>query len=139
MAAATRNARCENQAPGAGQSCRDPEYDEQSQRKTYLDAQLADLNTALETLEGAIKKIDRETRQRFKETFDRVNTGLQELFPRLFGGGHAYLELTGEDLLDYRRVDHGAAAGQARVEYLAACPAAKKRSVPSPWCFRSSA
>ena len=76
------------------------EFEEQSQRKTYLDAQLMDLNTALETLEGAIKKIDRETRQRFKETFDRVNTGLQELFPRLFGGGHAYLELTGEDLLD---------------------------------------
>ncbi|HZP65736.1 MAG TPA: chromosome segregation protein SMC [Rudaea sp.] len=76
------------------------EYEEQSQRKTYLDAQLTDLNTALETLEGAIKKIDRETRQRFKETFDRVNAGLQELFPRLFGGGHAFLELTGEDLLD---------------------------------------
>jgi chromosome segregation protein len=76
------------------------EFDEQSQRKTYLDAQLTDLNTALETLEGAIKKIDRETRQRFKETFDRVNAGLQELFPRLFGGGHAFLELTGEDLLD---------------------------------------
>jgi chromosome segregation protein len=76
------------------------EYEEQSQRKAYLDAQLTDLNTALETLEGAIKKIDRETRQRFKETFDRVNAGLQELFPRLFGGGHAYLELTGEDLLD---------------------------------------
>ncbi len=76
------------------------EYEEQSQRKAYLDAQLADLNTALETLETAIKKIDRETRQRFKETFDRVNAGLQDLFPRLFGGGHAYLELTGEDLLD---------------------------------------
>jgi chromosome segregation protein len=76
------------------------EFEEQSQRKTYLDAQLTDLNTALDTLEGAIKKIDRETRQRFKDTFDRVNTGLQELFPRLFGGGHAYLELTGEDLLD---------------------------------------
>ncbi|UXI66406.1 chromosome segregation protein SMC [Tahibacter amnicola] len=76
------------------------EYEEQSQRKTYLDAQLTDLGTALETLEGAIKKIDRETRQRFKETFDKVNSGLQELFPRLFGGGHAYLELTGEDLLD---------------------------------------
>ncbi|MBS0570863.1 MAG: chromosome segregation protein SMC, partial [Proteobacteria bacterium] len=75
------------------------EFEEQSQRKTYLDAQLTDLNTALETLEGAIKKIDRETRQRFKETFDRVNTGLQELFPRLFGGGHAFLELAGEDLL----------------------------------------
>ena len=76
------------------------EYEEQSQRKTYLDAQLTDLSTAMETLEGAIKKIDRETRQRFKETFDKVNSGLQELFPRLFGGGHAYLELTGDDLLD---------------------------------------
>ncbi|MGN6519374.1 MAG: chromosome segregation protein SMC [Dokdonella sp.] len=75
------------------------EYEEQSQRKTYLDAQLTDLGTALETLEGAIRKIDKETRARFKETFDRVNAGVQELFPRLFGGGHAYLELTGEDLL----------------------------------------
>ncbi len=75
------------------------EYDEQSQRKSYLDAQLADLGTALETLENAIRKIDRETRQRFKETFDRVNSGVQELFPRLFGGGHAHLELTGDDLL----------------------------------------
>jgi chromosome segregation protein len=75
------------------------EFEEQSQRKTYLDAQLADLTTALETLEGAIRKIDKETRARFKETFDRVNTGIQELFPRLFGGGHAYLELTGDDLL----------------------------------------
>ncbi|MBO9663967.1 chromosome segregation protein SMC [Dokdonella sp.] len=75
------------------------EYEEQSQRKTYLDAQLTDLATALETLEGAIRKIDKETRARFKETFDRVNVGFQELFPRLFGGGHAHLELTGEDLL----------------------------------------
>jgi chromosome segregation protein len=75
------------------------EFDEQSQRKTYLDAQLTDLTTALETLEGAIRKIDKETRSRFKETFDRVNTGIQELFPRLFGGGHAYLELIGDDLL----------------------------------------
>ncbi len=75
------------------------EYDEQSQRKVYLDAQLTDLGTALETLEGAIRKIDRETRLRFKDTFDRVNTGVQELFPRLFGGGQAYLELTGDDLL----------------------------------------
>jgi len=76
------------------------EYGEQSQRKDYLDAQNADLTSALETLESAIKKIDRETRGRFKDTFDRVNTGVQELYPRLFGGGHAYLELTGEDLLD---------------------------------------
>ena len=75
------------------------EYEEQSQRKTYLDAQINDLTTAMETLEGAIRKIDRETRQRFKDTFDRVNSGFQELFPRLFGGGQAYLELTGDDLL----------------------------------------
>ena len=76
------------------------EHAEQSERKTYLDNQLADLESAMETLEGAIKKIDRETRQRFKETFDKVNSGVQELFPRLFGGGHAYLELTGDDLLN---------------------------------------
>ncbi|MGN6328227.1 MAG: chromosome segregation protein SMC [Rhodanobacter sp.] len=76
------------------------EHAEQSERKTYLDNQLADLVNAMETLEGAIKKIDRETRQRFKETFDKVNAGVQELFPRLFGGGHAYLELTGDDLLN---------------------------------------
>jgi len=76
------------------------EYGEQKERKTYLDAQNADLVSALETLESAIRKIDRETRGRFKETFDRVNAGVQELYPRLFGGGHAYLELTGEDLLD---------------------------------------
>ncbi|MGB8715732.1 MAG: chromosome segregation protein SMC [Rhodanobacteraceae bacterium] len=75
------------------------EHEEQAQRKQYLDAQLEDLTTALDTLETAIRKIDRETRSRFKETFDKVNTGLQALFPRLFGGGHAYLELTGDDLL----------------------------------------
>jgi chromosome segregation protein len=76
------------------------EFQEQSERKQYLDAQHADVTESLETLENAIRKIDRETRTRFKETFDQVNTGLQEKFPRLFGGGHAYLQLTGEDLLD---------------------------------------
>ncbi|MDR6840892.1 chromosome segregation protein SMC [Pseudoxanthomonas sacheonensis] len=76
------------------------EYGEASQRSEYLEAQNADLTSALETLEEAIRKIDRETRGRFKDTFDRVNSGVQELYPRLFGGGHAYLELTGEDLLD---------------------------------------
>lgn len=76
------------------------EYGEAAQRSEYLDAQNLDLNTALETLEEAIRKIDRETRGRFKDTFDRVNSGVQALYPRLFGGGHAYLELTGEDLLD---------------------------------------
>ena len=73
------------------------EHAEAAQRKDYLDA---DLTSALDTLEEAIRKIDRETRGRFKDTFDRVNAGVQELYPRLFGGGHAYLELTGEDLLD---------------------------------------
>ncbi|NOY61942.1 MAG: chromosome segregation protein SMC [Gammaproteobacteria bacterium] len=76
------------------------EFSEQSERKTYLDAQNADLVEALETLEDAIRKIDRETRARFKATYDKVNSGLQSFFPRMFGGGHAYLELTGEDLLD---------------------------------------
>ncbi|UWN51772.1 Chromosome partition protein Smc [Alcanivorax sp. ALC70] len=76
------------------------EYQQQSERKQYLDQQNDDLEDALKTLENAIRKIDRETRTRFKEYFDRINKGLQELFPKVFGGGHAYLELTGEDLLD---------------------------------------
>lgn len=75
------------------------EQREQSERKEYLDAQLNDLNSALTTLENAIRKIDRETRNRFKETYDQVNTGFQRLFPQLFGGGQAYMELTGDDLL----------------------------------------
>jgi chromosome segregation protein len=73
------------------------EFKEQSERKEYLDRQCKDLTDALETLESAMRKIDRETRTRFQDTFDRVNTGLKDKFPRLFGGGHAYLELTGEE------------------------------------------
>ena len=65
-----------------------------------MDAQNDDLEKALDTLMMAIRKIDIETRTRFKETFDLVNTKLQQLFPKLFGGGHAYLEMTGDDLLD---------------------------------------
>jgi len=76
------------------------EFAEQTERKEYLDAQYEDLNKALDTLEAAIHKIDKETRTRFKDTFDKINTGLQAKFPLLFGGGHAYMELTGEDLLD---------------------------------------
>ena len=76
------------------------EYKIESERKTYLDEQHDDLIQALETLEAAIHKIDKETRTRFKQTYDQVNEGFKKLFPRLFGGGHAYLELTGEDLLD---------------------------------------
>ena len=76
------------------------EFKEQSERKEYLDRQFKDLTDALETLEAAIHKIDRETRARFQDTFDRVNAGLKERFPRLFGGGHAYLELAGDDILN---------------------------------------
>ncbi|MDK1312295.1 AAA family ATPase [Pseudoalteromonas ardens] len=76
------------------------EFDEAQQRKRYLDEQLDDLSAALETLEGAIRKIDRETRSRFKTTFDQVNQDLAELFPKVFGGGSAYLELTSDDLLE---------------------------------------
>ncbi|MFO0453397.1 MAG: chromosome segregation protein SMC, partial [Pseudomonadota bacterium] len=75
------------------------EFKEASERKEYLDKQFADLTEALNTLEQAIRKIDKETRSRFQDTFDRVNAGLQQKFPRLFGGGNAYLELTGEDVL----------------------------------------
>jgi chromosome segregation protein len=76
------------------------EYKVEQERKTYLDAQNDELVEALKTLEEAIRKIDRETRTRFKETFEKINNSLQELFPKIFGGGHAYLELTGDDLLD---------------------------------------
>ncbi len=75
------------------------ELTEQSERKEYLDRQFADLTDALNTLDQAIRKIDRETRARFQDTFDRINSGLKEKFPRLFGGGAAYLELVGDDLL----------------------------------------
>jgi chromosome segregation protein len=75
------------------------EYKEQLQRKEYLDGQDKDVTAALEILEQAMAKIDKETRSRFKETFDHVNTRIKDMFPRLFGGGIAYLEMTGGDLL----------------------------------------
>lgn len=76
------------------------EYQTALERKQYLDGQNDDLVEALETLANAIRKIDKETRARFKETYEQVNHSLQELFPKVFGGGRAYLELTGDDLLD---------------------------------------
>ena len=76
------------------------EYNEQSERKNYLDKQYDDLTQALATLEEAIHKIDRVTRLRFKETFEKINEGFRSFFPRLFGGGSAYLEMTENDLLN---------------------------------------
>jgi chromosome segregation protein len=76
------------------------EQKEQAERKQYLDAQHQDLISALDTLEGAIRKIDKETRDRFKETFEQVNSRLVERFPKLFGGGEAHLEMTENDLLN---------------------------------------
>ncbi len=75
------------------------EYQEQLKRKEYLDQQHADITDALETLESAIAEIDKETKQRFKDTFDKVNVKVQEFFPRLFGGGSGKLELTDQDML----------------------------------------
>jgi len=75
------------------------ELKEQTERKEYLDRQFADLTSALDTLDQAMRRIDKETRTRFEETFERINAGMKEKFPRLFGGGHAYLELVGEDIL----------------------------------------
>jgi chromosome segregation protein len=75
------------------------ELKEHTQRKEYLDSQFADLTAALDTLDEAMRRIDKETRTRFQDTFERINAGLRDKFPRLFGGGHAYLELVGEDKL----------------------------------------
>ena len=76
------------------------EYKSQAERMNFLNEQQADLLEALTLLDQAISKIDKESRLRFKETFDKINTGLQEKFPKLFGGGRAYLELTEQDLLE---------------------------------------
>ena len=70
------------------------------QRKNHLDSQSQDLNEAVETLESAIHRIDRETRERLQGTFDQVNQNFSLLFPSLFGGGMARIELTGEEILD---------------------------------------
>ena len=71
-----------------------------SERKNFLDAQHADLTEAITTLEDAINKIDKETRELLQDTFDKVNKHFGELFPVLFGGGNAKLIMTGEEILD---------------------------------------
>jgi chromosome segregation protein len=76
------------------------EFDAETQRQQYLEAQYTDLREALTTLENAIKKIDRETKIKFEETFTQINSNFCALFPKLFGGGKAYLEVVGDDLLN---------------------------------------
>lgn len=88
------------QAMGAVNLAAIAQYEEAGQRHAWLEAQHADLSAALDTLQEAMARIDRETRTRFKETFDRINEGVKTLYPQLFGGGQAWLELSGEDLLD---------------------------------------
>ncbi|MBI1175119.1 MAG: chromosome segregation protein SMC [Sideroxydans sp.] len=70
------------------------------ERQAYLDAQAKDLNEAMETLEGAIRRIDKESRELLMGTYNEVNRHLSEMFPVLFGGGEARLVLTGEEILD---------------------------------------
>ena len=71
-----------------------------TERKSFLDAQSADLNEAMTTLEDAIRKIDAETRALLDETFNSVNLHFGKMFPELFGGGNARLVMTGEEILD---------------------------------------
>ncbi len=71
-----------------------------TERKRFLDSQNADLQEAIATLEDAIHRIDRETRELLQDTFDRVNGHFSELFPILFGGGNAKLVMTGDEILD---------------------------------------
>lgn len=75
------------------------EHDTLTERKAYIDKQHADLQEALETLQSAIRKIDKETRSKFKETYDKVNSGFQALFPKVFGGGQACIEMDDDDFL----------------------------------------
>jgi len=76
------------------------ELETEQTRKQYLDSQCKDLTDASETLEDAIRKIDKETRGRLQATFDEANHHFMELFTTLFGGGQARLELLGEEILD---------------------------------------
>ncbi|TAL55399.1 MAG: chromosome segregation protein SMC, partial [Methylovulum sp.] len=92
------------------------DYKAQAERMKFLDEQHADLMAALHTLDQAISKIDKESRLRFKETFDKINSGLQEKFPKLFGGGQAYLELTDNCRDAGGRATPGAVAEQDLLE-----------------------
>ncbi len=71
------------------------EYAEVSQRHDFLESQRDDLNRAVDQLEAAIQKINRTSRKLFRDTYNAVNAKFQDVFPRLFRGGQARLQLTG--------------------------------------------
>jgi chromosome segregation protein len=95
------------------------EYDELAQRHTFMTTQKADLEASLADLKAAIVKINRASRERFRETFDRVNEKFQQVFPRLFNGGRAGLVLTQDD----------GSEGEAGVEIFSQPPGKKLQSV----------
>ena len=76
------------------------EFKIEEERKKEIVDQIEELESALKTLENAIKKIDQESKTLFKDTYDSLNIKIAELFPKLFGGGHAKLETTSDDILD---------------------------------------
>ena len=76
------------------------EFKIEEERNQEIQNQLNELNKAIDTLQSAIKKIDQESRTKFQDTLDSVNAEIAKLFPKLFGGGHAKLELIGEDVLE---------------------------------------
>ena len=96
------------------------EYDELARRHQFLLGQKADLESSLRDLKAAIARINRASRQRFQETFDRVNEKFQRVFPRLFNGGRAGLVLT--------QAEEGEGA-EAGVEIFAQPPGKKLQSV----------
>ena len=117
------------------------DYQAQSERMKFLNDQHADLVLALATLDQAITKIDKESRLRFKETFDKINSGLQEKFPKLFGGGQAYLTLThddkastmqtvaGQHVLDAEQESQAQSSAEPGVTIIARPPGKKNSSI----------
>ncbi len=89
----------------------------ETQRQQYLEAQYTDLKEALTTLDNAIKKIDRETKAKFEETFKQINGNFISLFPKLFGGGKAYMEIVGDELIRSWRNSYGYATWEKEFNY----------------------
>ena len=114
------------------------EFKEQSERKEYLDRQCKDLTDALETLESAMRKIDRETRSRFQDTFDRVNAGLKEKFPAPVRRRPRLSRADGRGGGCRRASPSWRGRRASATAPSASCRAARRRSPPSRWCSRSS-